>query len=128
MNYDVADLLTRIRNGQLARKSVVTCRFTGKTKKILDALSREGFIESIELHEEKPRLVKIFLKYFRNTPVIQEIVCVSKPSRRIYTSSKNLVRFQGGLGTYILTTPKGVLSVNEAIEHNVGGEILCKVA
>ena len=129
MSDTLGDMLTRIRNGQSANKSVIEApasRFRGN---VLDVLKREGYIRNFTKFEKRPGIheFKIELKYYEGKPVISEIKRVSTPGRRVYSSIKSLQKTYNGLGISILSTPRGVLSDNEAREANVGGEILCTV-
>ena len=92
-------------------------------------LKREGFIRNFAEKEMKPGInfFEIELKYYNGKPVITEIKRVSKPGRRVYSSIKNLQKKYNGLGISILSTPRGVMSDNEAREANVGGEVLCTI-
>lgn len=129
MTDPLADMLTRIRNGQLRRKTAVLCPDSKLRTRVLDVLAREGYIRGYERSENERGLpqLSIELKYFEGTPVIQEIKRVSKPGRRVYAGVNELERVYNGLGISIVSTPRGVLSDSEAREHNVGGEILCTV-
>ena len=125
----LGDMLTRIRNGQLRKKESVlmpASRFRGN---VLDVLHREGYIRGFESVENKPGMksLKIELKYQEGVPVISEIKRVSKPGCRVYSGIKELPRVYNGLGIAILSTPRGVMSDNEARAANVGGEVLCQV-
>ena len=95
----------------------------------LEVLKREGFIRNFEEKEMRPGInfFEIELKYYNGKPVISEIKRVSKPGRRVYSSIKNLQKTYNGLGISILSTPRGVMSDNEAREANVGGEVLCTI-
>jgi small subunit ribosomal protein S8 len=128
INDPVGDLLTRIRNGQRARKDSVLTPASKLRVRVLDVLQREGYIRgySDETLNEHPG-IRIELKYFEGQPAIQHIARVSKPGRRIYSGSKDLPRVRNGLGITIVSTPKGVLSDAEAREQNVGGEVLAEV-
>ena len=103
--------------------------FTRFRKNVLEVLKREGYIRDFSEIEKQPGInfFEIQLKYYEGRPVISEIKRVSKPGRRVYSSIKNLQKTYNGLGISILSTPRGVLSDNEAREANVGGEILCTV-
>ena len=129
MTDPVSDLLTRIRNGQRARKNAVSSPASKLRSGVLDVLQREGFIRGYSQHELRPGIseVEIELKYYEGDPVIREIKRVSKPGRRVYSGIKDLTRVYNGLGIAILSTPRGVLSDAEAREQNVGGEVLCQV-
>ena len=129
MSDTLGDMLTRIRNGQTTNKKVVDAPASSFRKNVLEVLKREGFIRNFEEKEIKPGInfFEIELKYYEGRPVISEIKRISKPGRRVYSSIKNLQKTYSGLGISILSTPRGVLSDNEAREANVGGEILCTV-
>jgi small subunit ribosomal protein S8 len=128
INDPVGDLLTRIRNGQRARKDSVLTPASKLRSRVLDVLQREGYIRgySDEALGEHPG-IRIELKYFEGQPAIQHIARVSKPGRRVYSGSKELPVIRNGLGITIVSTPKGVLSDAEAREQNVGGEVLAEV-
>ena len=129
MSDTLGDMLTRIRNGQTTNKKVVDAPASRFRKNVLEVLKREGFIRNYEEKEAKPGInfFEIELKYYNGKPVITEIKRVSKPGRRVYSSIKNLQKTYNGLGVSILSTPRGVMSDNEAREANVGGEILCTI-
>lgn len=128
MTDPLGDMLTRIRNGQRANKSVVEAPASKLRARVLEVLQREGYIRGYTRDENggKP-LFFIELKYHEGEPVIRSITRVSKPGRRVYSSVGDLPRVQNGLGISIVSTPKGVLSDAEARTHNVGGEVLCTV-
>ena len=129
MTDPLADLLTRIRNGQRAGKSSVNSPASKLRANVCDVLQREGFIRgysSVEIRKGITEM-KIDLKYHDGSPVIQEISRVSTPGRRVYSKIKDLPRVYNGLGISILSTPKGVMSDAEARNHHVGGEVLCRV-
>ncbi|USI71860.1 30S ribosomal protein S8 [Sphingomonas morindae] len=128
INDPVGDLLTRIRNGQRARKDSVLTPASKLRARVLDVLQREGYIRGYteETLNEHPG-IRIELKYFEGQPAIQHLARVSKPGRRVYSGSKELPRVRNGLGITIVSTPKGVLSDAEAREQNVGGEVLAEV-
>ena len=129
MSDTLGDMLTRIRNGQTTNKKVVDTPASRFRKNVLEVLKREGFIRNFEEKEMKPGInfFEIELKYYNGKPVISEIKRVSKPGRRVYSSIKNLQKTYNGLGVSILSTPRGVMSDNEAREANVGGEVLCTI-
>jgi len=124
----LGDLLTRIRNGQRARKDSVVSPGSKLRARVLDVLQREGYIRgySEELVAGHNGL-RIELKYFEGRPAIQHVARVSKPGRRVYSGSKELPRVRNGLGITIVSTPRGVLSDAEARDQNVGGEVLAEV-
>jgi len=129
MSDPLGDMLTRIRNGQRARQAVVAAPASKLRANVLEVLKREGYIRGFT-HEQVSRGVaelKIELKYVDGEPVIREIARVSKPGRRMYSGISDLPRVYNGLGIAILSTPKGVMSDNEARAAKVGGEVLCRV-
>ena len=124
----LGDLLTRIRNGQRARKDSVVSPASKLRTRVLDVLQREGYIRGYSEEGMGPvKGVRIELKYFEGQPAIKHVARVSKPGRRIYSGSQSLPRVMNGLGITIVSTPRGVLSDAEAREQNVGGEVLCRV-
>jgi small subunit ribosomal protein S8 len=124
-----ADLLTRIRNGQQAKKDSIVAPASKLRENLLDVLRREGYIRNFERYNVKTGIdeIKIELKYFDGEPVIREINRVSRPGCRVYSKIKDLPKVYNGLGIAILSTPRGVMSDAEAREANVGGEVLCHV-
>ena|SRR5258707_10824144 len=129
MSDPIGDMLTRIRNGQRARMSVVASPASKLRLSVLDVLKREGYIRGYSESEMRKGLheLRIELKYHEGEPVIKEIKRVSTPGRRVYTKIKDLPRVYNGLGIAILSTPQGVMSDTEARVANVGGEVLCRV-
>ncbi len=129
MTDPVADMITRIRNGQRVGKGAVYSPASRLRGSVLDVLKSEGYIRGYERTEPepgKPRF-EIALKYSEGKPVIREIKRVSTPGRRVYSSMKDLPRVYNGLGISILSTPSGVMSDLQARKKNLGGEILCQV-
>lgn len=129
MSDPVGDMLTRIRNGQSAHLDSITAPASRLRANVLDVLQREGFIRGFFEEELRPgvRELRIELKYDNGRPVIREIKRVSKPGRRVYSKIADLPKHYNGLGIAILSTPRGVMSDNEARAANVGGEVICKV-
>jgi small subunit ribosomal protein S8 len=129
MTDPVSDLLARIRNGQQAHKDTVVSPVSKIRANVLEVLQREGYIRGYSRAEARPGIdeFKIELKYVDGEPVIREITRVSKPGRRVYSRIGDLPRVYNGLGISILSTPRGVMSDNEARAAHVGGEILCRV-
>ena len=124
----IGDMLTRIRNGQRARKDSVLTPASKLRTRVLDVLQREGFIRGYSEEQMGPAAgIRIELKYFEGQPAIKHVARVSKPGRRVYSGSKELPRVRNGLGITIVSTPRGVLSDAEAREQNVGGEVLAEV-
>ncbi|MCK5276370.1 MAG: 30S ribosomal protein S8 [Pseudomonadota bacterium] len=129
MSDPLGDMLTRIRNGQRANKSVVSVPASKLRSNVLDVLQREGYIRGYSWSEIRSGIAELAveLKYSEGEPVIREINRVSKPGRRVYAGIKKLQPIYNGLGIAILSTPRGVMSDSEARAANVGGEVLCQV-
>ncbi len=129
MNDPLGDMLTRIRNAQMRGRTTVSTPASKLRARVLDVLQREGYIRGwTEIEENGHKSLEIELKYFDGAPVIAEIKRISKPGRRVYSSVKEIPLVRNGLGISILSTPKGVMSDNDARTENVGGEILCRVS
>ena len=129
MTDPLADMLARIRNGHMRGKTRVNCPASKLKENVLSVLKREGYIRDWRRDSpgaSRPELV-IELKYFEGEPVIREIGRISKPGRRIYSGVRDMPRVYGGLGITIMSTPKGVMTDDEARAANVGGEVLCRV-
>ena len=129
MSDPLGDMLTRIRNGQRARKSQIAAPFSRLRLNVLDVLKREGYIRDFRTEKDVSGFdqIAIELKYFEGEPVIRQISRVSTPGRRVYSKIKELPRYYNGLGITILSTPRGVMADHEARDANVGGEVLCRV-
>ena len=124
----LGDMLTRIRNGQRARKDSVLTPASKLRARVLDVLQREGYIRGYSEEQMGPAAgIRIELKYFKRQPAIKHVARISKPGRRVYSGSQELPRVRNGLGITIVSTPRGVLSDAEAREQNVGGEVLAEV-
>lgn len=125
----LGDMLSRIRNAQRAGQTVCVAPASKLRANVLDVLKREGFIRGFSAEELRPGVarLRIELKYNEGAPVIKEITRVSKPGRRVYSKIRELPRVYAGLGVSILSTPRGVLSDQEARAANVGGEVLFRV-
>ena len=129
MTDPLGDMLTRIRNAQLRRKSKVSTPASSLRQRVLDVLQAEGYIRGYSAVDQAGEVaeLEIELKYYDGEPVIRDIERVSRPGRRVYASVKNIPTVANGLGVSILSTPKGVMSDSEARDQNVGGEVLCRV-
>ncbi len=128
MTDPLGDMLTRIRNGQQARKDSILTPASKLRANVLDVLQREGYIRGYAEEELAGQMgLRIELKYFEGQPAIQHLARVSKPGRRVYSGSSELPRIRNGLGMTIVSTPRGVLSDAEARDQNVGGEVLAEV-
>ena len=129
MSDPLGDMLTRIRNGQRTGKSTVKSPASNLRRNVLDVLQKEGYIRGYSEEELKPGIkeLTIELRYYEGGPVIKEISRVSRPGLRVYSKIDDLAKVYGGLGISVLSTPKGVMSDNDAREAKVGGEVLCRV-
>ena len=128
MTDPLGDMLTRIRNGQQARKDSVVSPASKLRVRVLDVLQREGYIRGYSEEPMGPaKGLRIELKYFEGQPAIRHLSRISKPGRRVYSGSQELPRVRNGLGITIVSTPRGVLSDAEARDQNVGGEVLAEV-
>lgn len=129
MTDPVADMLTRIRNAQMAEKQSVSMPSSKLKVAIAKVLKDEGYIDDFAIRENgaKPEL-NVALKYYAGRPVIERIERVSKPGLRVYKGKDDLPRVMNGLGVAIVSTPKGVMTDRRARAGNMGGEVLCIVA
>ncbi len=125
----VADMLTRIRNAGMARHDSVLIPASKMKLSISRILKEEGFIADYEVLKGKlHRVIKIHLKYGdKNLPVISGLERVSKPGLRVYVQQKEVPRVYGGLGIAIVSTPKGVMTGQQAWRQGIGGELLCYI-
>lgn len=127
----IADMLTRIRNGQLTRLENVAVPYSKMKEAIAEVLKKHGYIEEFKVYKPKGKSYKylsISLKYdLEGNPIIRNIDRVSKPGLRNYKKASDIRPVLGGLGIYIVSTSRGVLSSKEARKRNLGGEIICKV-
>jgi small subunit ribosomal protein S8 len=129
MTDPIADLLTRIRNAQLARKTEVSVSSSKLKTALVKVLKDEGYVADFRTASEGAKqTLTIELKYFVGRPVIDRLERVSRPGLRIYRGKTELPKIQGGLGTAIVSTPKGVMTDKQARAIGQGGEVLCIVA
>lgn len=127
MTHDsIADLLTRIRNGYMARLHNVTVPFSKMRGEILRILKKNGYIVDYKLAEDS-RSFSVELEDVRKTKYIPSFRRISRPGQRIYIKSADIRKSRNGVGIYILSTPKGVITGYEAHALGVGGELLCEV-
>lgn len=130
MTDTIADMLTRIRNGQMTKLMFVSVPYSRAKCSILDVLKEEGFILGYKVSDVRAGIknIEVALKYSRGgMAAIKKITRVSKPGKRAYTSIGDLRGYYNGMGLYILSTSKGILSDRNARRENVGGEVICKV-
>jgi len=125
----IADMLTRIRNAILARHDFVLVPASRMKASIAKVLKDEGFIRDYEVLRGKPqRMIKIYLKYLdKKEPALNGLKRVSRPGLRIYVGRSEIPRVYGGLGISVLSTPKGVMTGQQAWRQRVGGELLCYI-
>ncbi|WP_028238752.1 30S ribosomal protein S8 [Stutzerimonas azotifigens] len=127
MQDPLADMLTRIRNAQLAEKTVVSMPSSKLKVAVADVLKSEGYISGYQISSDVKPQLSIELKYFEGRPVIEELKRVSRPGLRQYKSVDQLPKVRGGLGVSIVSTNKGVMTDRAARAAGVGGEVLCTV-
>jgi small subunit ribosomal protein S8 len=129
MSDPLGDMLTRIRNAQMRRRSTVLTPGSRLRANVLDVLKSEGYIRDYSTADygNGRSEFTIELKYYEGEPVIRRIQRVSKPGRRVYASVDKMPRVADGLGVVIVSTPQGVMADHEAREKNVGGEVLCQI-
>ena len=128
MTDPIADMLTRIRNGQTAEKRKVTIPGSKMKTAIAEVLRDVGYIEAFENRvEEGKNLLEVQLKYYQGEPVIAELRRVSRPGLRVYKSVDELPSVNGGLGIAIVSTSRGVMTDRAARKAGVGGEVICAV-
>jgi small subunit ribosomal protein S8 len=129
MTDPIADLLTRIRNGQTARKPEVSMASSKLKTAIARVLKEEGYVADVRLESEGQKTtLTIGLKYYDGRPVIDRLERVSRPGLRIYRGKDELPKVLGGMGTVIVSTPQGVMTDKRARSIGQGGEVLCIVA
>ena len=125
----ISDLLTRIRNGQMANLSEISMPSSKQKVAIANLLKNEGYISDFDVSEsDKKKTLKIVLKYYQGSPVIDEIKRTSRPGLRIYKGANDVPKVKNGLGIAVVSTCKGIISDREARKLGIGGEILCTVS
>lgn len=120
----IADLLTRIRNGYLARKTRVRVPFSVFKEKLARILAREGFLKEVQ-KEDQGLVLK--LKYHQGEPAVRGVKRVSKPGRRVYKKAKDIRAVQPGLGRAVISSPQGLVTDREARKKHLGGEVVCEI-
>ena len=129
INDPIGDFLTRIRNGQQARKKTITSPSSTVRVNIAAVLKDEGYIADYAVASEgKKKVITVTLKYYQGKPVIERLERISTPSLRVYKNRSEVPKVLGGLGVAILTTPQGVLSDKKARAAGIGGEVICVVS
>ncbi|MGV5438897.1 30S ribosomal protein S8 [Pseudomonas aeruginosa] len=127
MQDPLADMLTRIRNAQMAEKTVVSMPSSKLKAAVAKVLKDEGYIADFQISSEVKPQLSIELKYFEGKPFIEEVKRISRPGLRQYKSVEQLPKVRGGLGVSIVSTNKGVMTDRAARAAGVGGEVLCTV-
>jgi len=129
MSDPIADMLTRIRNAQAAKKADVSMPSSKLKKEIANLLKSEGFVSDVETSSKDNKSeLKLSLKYFEGKAVIEELKRVSRPGLRIYKSAEELPKIKNGLGVAVISTSKGLMSDRSARKAGVGGEVICYVS
>lgn len=128
MTDPIADMLTRIRNAQMAEKVTVAMPHSKLKSAIAQVLKDEGYIDGYQVNSQQKPILEIALKYYAGRPVIERLERVSKPGLRIYKGKDDLPRVMNGLGVAIISTSHGVMTDRKARANGVGGEVLCIVA
>jgi small subunit ribosomal protein S8 len=128
MQDPIADMFTRVRNGQMANKVAVTMPSSKQKAAIAELLKKEGFIADYEVTGDVKKELNVTLKYFEGKAVIETIKRVSRPGLRIYKKTSDLPKVMGGLGVAIISTSKGLMTDRAARKAGIGGEIIGYVA
>ena len=127
MQDPIADLLTRVRNAQMANHPDVSMPCSKAKVDICKVMQEEGYIDGYSVDEEAKPTLSVTLRYHNGSPVIEKISRVSRPGLRVYKSCENLPRVRGGLGVAIVSTNKGLLTDRAARAAGVGGEVICTI-
>jgi small subunit ribosomal protein S8 len=128
MQDPIADMFTRVRNGQMSNKVAVTMPSSKLKTAVAELLKNEGFIADYAVSGEVKKELNVTLKYFEGKPVIETIKRVSRPGLRIYKKTDDLPKVMGGLGVAIISTSKGLMTDRAARKAGIGGEIIGYVA
>lgn len=128
MQDPIADMLTRIRNGQAANKTAVSMPSSKLKVAIANLLKEEGFIEDYKVEGDTMPTLELVLKYFQGKPVVESIQRISRPGLRIYKKKDALPKVMAGMGIAVVSTSKGVMTDRAARQAGLGGEIICYVA
>ena len=128
MQDPIADLLTRIRNGQASGKVAVTVPSSKQKLAIANLLVKEGYSASVQEVGDVKKVLEIGLKYYEGKPVVELIQRVSRPGLRIYKKCRDLPRIMNGLGIAVISTSKGIMTDRAARKDGLGGEVICYVA
>lgn len=127
MTDPIADFLTRIRNAQMAGQHEVVLPYSKLKYAMAQLLEREGWIIGLAALDQNTKL-KLLLKFDKGEPIMTHLRRISTPGRRVYVKRDQLPRVMGGLGVAIISTPKGLMTADEARKARLGGEVLCEIA
>ncbi|ARB47103.1 30S ribosomal protein S8 [Alloalcanivorax xenomutans] len=128
MQDTLADMFTRIRNAQMARKVEVEIPSSKAKEAIAKVLKEEGYIDGYAVSGDAKPTLTVQLRYFEGQPVIEKIARVSRPGLRVYKGAGEIPKVKGGLGVMIVSTNQGIISDRAARQANVGGELICEVS
>ena len=130
MNDPISDMLTRIRNAQMAEKATVSMPSSKLKIAIAEVLKEEGYVDGFKVEQGEPNksTLQIGLKYYSGRPVIEKIQRISRPGLRIYKGNNDIPKVMNGLGIAIVSTSKGLMTDRKARANGIGGEVLCVVA
>lgn len=128
MQDTLADMFTRIRNAQMAKKEQVEIPASKAKEAVAKVLLSEGYIAGYKISEDIKPVMTVDLKYFEGKPVIEKIARVSRPGLRVYKNANEIPKVKGGLGVMIVSTNQGIISDRAARKANVGGELICEVS
>ncbi|KZY33146.1 30S ribosomal protein S8 [Alcanivorax sp. HI0083] len=128
MQDTLADMFTRIRNAQMAKKVQVEIPASKAKEAVAKVLKDEGYIAGYEVTGDKKPVMTVELKYYEGSPVIEKIARVSRPGLRVYKSAGEIPKVKDGLGVMIVSTNQGIISDRAARKANVGGELICEVS
>ena len=129
MSDPISDMLTRIRNAQMAEKTTVSMPSSKLKAAIAKVLQDEGYVEGFKVVSNGAKAtLEIGLKYYADRPVIEKIQRVSRPGLRVYKGSEDIPKVMNGLGIAIVSTPQGLMTDHKARANGIGGEVLCIVA
>lgn len=126
MTDPIADLITRIRNAQMASQTELTVPYSKLKYALVQVLEREGWIAGLAILDQQ-KTIKILLKYDQGEPIIHDLKRISKPGRRIYSNRHTLPRVLNGMGTAIISTSKGLMTSDDARKQKLGGEVVCEI-
>ena len=129
MTDPIADMLTRIRNASKAKQEKVDIPSSKLKVEIAKILKEEGYVKNVKLVKDRRQgLIRVYLKYTEEEmPIIQGLKRISRPGRRVYAGNASIPKVLAGLGTAIMSTPKGIQTGKQAKKDNVGGEVICHV-